>query len=361
MSKIPENNSADSLIDYIRDNGPVSVHEYMSRCLSAYYSNKDPLGRDGDFITAPEISQMFGELIGVWAAETWNQMGQPGAIKLIEAGPGRGTLMSDALRACKALPQFLQSLSVHLVEVNEALREKQRKVLSSCGVEVHHYGSLSEIEDGPSIIIANEFFDALPVRQLQWSEGRWVERCVSFADDGLQFCIFEVPVDDKTLQQLQNLTSKEPEEGDIFEYRERCLSVIEEVSRREKTALLLIDYGHEESGYGDSLQAVREHKYAEVLSDPGLADLTTQVDFNQLAKFSENLGLSYFGPMTQGQFLLMLGLEQRLNQLSGNATEDQRELLKSGAIRLVAPEQMGVLFKVMCIQASDLPKPVPFP
>ncbi len=359
MNNMPENRLADRLIDRINNVGFVSVSEYMSACLSSYYSNKDPLGRDGDFITAPEISQIFGELLGLWAAETWNQMGQPGSIKLIEPGPGRGTLMNDALRACKALPKFLDNLSVHLVEINETLRLKQREILASHNIEVHHYGALSEIEDGPSIIIANEFFDALPVRQLQWHEGNWVERGVSYSD-GFQFCRSENSVDNEVLQQLHLLNLKEPEDGDIFEYREQCSSIIEAVSRRKKTALLVIDYGHGESGYGDSLQAVREHKYADVLSSPGHADLTTQVDFNQLARFSETYGLSHFGPMTQGQFLLMLGLEQRLSQLSEKATEDQREFLKAGAIRLVAPEQMGVLFKVMCIQTPDLPKPIPF-
>ncbi len=356
MGKVQENNLADRLIARIRETGPVSVSEYMSACLSSYYKNRDPLGQGGDFITAPEISQIFGELIGLWAAETWMQMGQPEAIKLVELGPGRGTLMNDALRACKAVPQFMQSLSVHMVEVNEVLRLKQKEILSSHDVEVYHHSSVREIGDGPAIIIANEFFDALPVKQLQWSKGSWFERQVGYTDQ-FKFQVSESPVENSVAELMEGLT---PEEGSIFEFREQCQQIIKEISTRENTSLLLIDYGHEESGCGDTLQAVKAHKYVDVFSEPGFADLTTQIDFNQFAQFSRNFGLSSFGPMTQGQFLLMLGLEQRLNQLSGSATDDQMEMLKTGAVRLVAPDQMGVLFKVMCIQSPGLPKPVPF-
>lgn len=372
MNNIKTDNLSEKLRERILADGVLGVDGYMAACLGdpefGYYVSRDPLGVQGDFVTSPEICQIFGELLGLWAAEMWTLMGAPSEFHLVELGPGRGTLMSDALRASKVLAPFHDAVSVHLVEVNPVLRDAQKKTLSEYGGKIFWHDTVSELPDGPMIVFANEFFDALPIQQFQYSDGQWFVRGVGIKDDGFEFELIDgddkqVPalLETYDVQSVENFSSLDSDV--IFEYRKNCLDVLQVFASRAKSnplALLAIDYGHEKSGFGDTLQAVRAHQYADPLVDPGLVDLTTQVDFNQLKKFSINSGLNCYGPMTQGQFLLMLGLEARLNQLLQSADAKQGELIKSGALRLVAPEQMGVLFKVMGITSPDLPKPPPF-
>ncbi len=372
MNNIKTDSLSEKLRQKIVADGVIGVDAYMAACLGdpefGYYLTRDPLGAQGDFVTSPEISQIFGELLGLWAAEVWNQMGAPSAFHLVELGPGRGTLMSDALRASKVLAPFHEAVSVHLVEVNPVLRDAQKNALSDYDGKVFWHEAVSDLPDGPMIVFANEFFDALPVQQFQYHDGQWFERGVGLTQDKFAFQLIDGGVEQVPelleaydVQSVENFSSLDSDV--IFEYRKNCLdmlSVFADKAKSNPLALLAIDYGHERSGFGDTLQAVRTHKYADPLVDPGMADLTTQVDFNQLNKFSINSGLNCYGPMTQGQFLLMLGLEARLNQLLQSADAEQEELIKTGALRLVAPEQMGVLFKVMGITSPDLPKPPPF-
>lgn len=342
--------------------GSISVEDYMGLCLTdaehGYYRTGQPLGTDGDFITAPEISQMFGELIGLWSAALWQAMGEPRQFKLIELGPGRGALMSDALRAIRAVPGFLNALEMHLIEISEVLRAGQRRMLAPYGLPAWHE-ELSAVPAGPAVIIANEFFDALPIRQYIRANGGWRERRIGLAGKGrLAFTLGEparlAPGDDPL--------PEEAEEGGIAEQRPAAAKVIQEFARRARAAplaALTIDYGYER-GYGDTFQAVRRHHYADPFCSPGESDLTAHVDFAALARAAKAEGLAVWGPMFQGEFLLRLGLEIRCERLLQHATAQQRAAIMAGVHRLVDPAAMGTLFKVMVMTDAGLGAPFPF-
>ena len=338
--------------------GPISVSDYMRLCLGhpkhGYYMTRDPLGPLGDFTTAPEISQMFGELIGAWAAAVWQQMGAPPKLQLVELGPGRGTLMADALRAAKALPSLAADLSVHLVEMSEVLAAKQRETLASCGVPLTWHRDVRDIPDGPSIFVANEFFDALPVSHYVRSHQGWHERVVTIGqDDKLAFAIKPIPMlnFEKT---FANRIDGAPL-GAIIEHRSAAYAL--EAIRHLKSfggAALIIDYGYTQSRFGETLQAVRAQKYVDVLTDPGEADLTAHLDFSELAHASTASGAHVDGPVTQGEFLRRLGIEQRAARLKQNATPQQAVDIDAALGRLTAPDQMGELFKVLAIADPKL-------
>jgi len=340
--------------------GPMPVGQYMSLCLShpehGYYMTRDPIGRSGDFTTAPEISQMFGELIGLWAAAAWQSMGAPGFVHLVELGPGRGTLMRDALRAAQVVSDFHAAVAVHLVEVSPVLARRQRELLNGLGVPVEWHQSLQEVPDGPLIVIANEFFDALPVYQAVKLDNGWHERVIEINRVG-NFAFGTaadlIPSFDHLVpQRVRNAPT-----GAYYEWRPDQVTL--ELSRRlarDRGAALVIDYGHEESGLGETLQAVGEHAYADPLVAPGIVDLTAHVDFAALAHAAESMGARAHGPLLQGEFLHRLGIEARAAALKANATQEVANAVDAALLRLtgMGRTDMGALFKVMALADPTL-------
>lgn len=357
-----QSSPAERLRQRLSKSGAMSVADYMSWCMTdgerAYYRHGNPIGAAGDFVTAPEVSQIFGELIAIWAIQVWQSMGAPSPFVLAELGPGRGTLMQDALRAARTAPDFQSAARVHLVETSSTLRDVQSRTLASyCKPQWHH--TFGAIPPGPLIIVANEFFDALPVEQHVFENGGWRRRMIALDEYGqpsFQGGRLAVPP-------AEILPAREPVEGDILEHRPAAHALIRELGQRaehEPVALLIADYGYRNRDYGDTLQAVHEHNYAHALSKPGAADLSAHVNFAELEHAAETADLKSRGPIEQGEFLLSLGMEHRLRQLMTNATPDQRSTLFLGARRLIDPFQMGSLFKVMAITSPLLPPPPPF-
>ena len=348
----------DDLRRLLAERGTLTVADYMAWRLTgredAYYRRADAIGRTGDFVTAPEISQIFGELLGLWAGATWLAMGQPRPFMLIELGPGRGTLMQDALRACRVVPGFIEAAQLHLVEVSERLRQAQREVLGDFSPVWH--GALESVPAGPALLIANEFFDALAVTQYVHAGGQWRERVVRPGADGAPGFAAGDPASPPR-------RAAPPEDNAILETRPSAEPVLAEMGRRARAAslaALVIDYGYENDAYGDTLQAVRGHRYEDPLAHPGEADLSAHVNFAELARMAAASGLAAWGPLPQSAFLLMLGLEARLQRLMASAGEPQRASLLLGARRLIDPFQMGSLFKVMALTSAGLPAPPAF-
>lgn len=348
----------------IARDGPISVHDYMQACLAdgraGYYPTRQPIGRDGDFVTAPEISQVFGELLGVWAAAVWQAIGEP-AVVVAELGPGRGTLMADALRVFGRVPGLLDRITIALVETSPVLRETQANTLRGSPAPLQWCESIKDLPQGPLILIANEFIDALPVRQFVREANIWHERCIALNDKGgFIFCTGARVVLEGVPQSLSAMTMAD---GEIVETRPAVSSMLADLAARAKDApiaALFADYGHAESGVGDTLQAVRHHRFADPFAAPGEADLTAHVDFAALREAARELGLSTYGPMPQGEFLLKLGLEARCERLLLDATPAQKAAIMSGAARLADPRQMGVLFKMLALQSTGLAPPPPF-
>lgn len=347
---------AQELAQLISDEGPISISRYMALCLGhpshGYYMKQDPFGAEGDFTTAPEISQIFGELVGLWAASAWQMMGAPAAIRLVELGPGRGTLMQDMLRAAKALPGFRQALSVHLVETSPVLRQRQQETLAAAGVTPTWHERIEPALEGPAIVVANEFLDALPLDQFVLTPEGWRERLVGLDEAGeLAFGLSAEPEREITMTAPQ---------GSVLEQPAAALEAVASVARHVAQAggaALFIDYGPAHSGFGDTLQALRRHGFADVLAEPGDADLTVHVDFARMAQAGLAAGAAAHGVATQRDFLLALGLEPRLEALSRRASPAQAEALASGAARLVetGPTAMGELFKVLALADPRLP------
>ena len=334
----------------IAADGPVPVSRYVALCLGhpqhGYYVTRDPFGAAGDFTTAPEISQMFGELIGAWAAAVWRQMGAPGRVNLIELGPGRGTLMADALRAARAVADFGAAVSVHLVETSPVLREKQQAMLAAATVSWH--ARIEDVPGGPAIAIANEFVDALPIDQFVKDRDGWHLRMIGLTDDRLGFVIMPDPTPGVVAPTDTPL-------GAILERRhDRPIGLLARRIARQGGAALIIDYGHAETSFGDTLQSVRRHEFADPLADPGTADLTTQVDFAALVRCAQREGAVPHGPLGQGEFLRRLGIAQRAARLRANATPQQAADIVAALTRLTAPDQMGELFKVLAIADPKL-------
>jgi SAM-dependent MidA family methyltransferase len=330
--------------------GPMPVAEYMALCLfdpaHGYYTTHDPFGARGDFITAPEVSQMFGELIGLWVAAVWKQIGAPENVRLIELGPGRGTMIKDALRAVKVVPEFRAAAVAHLVEVSPLLRAQQEKTLEDAGVPIFWHATLSDVPKGPAIILANEFFDALPVNQAIKTERGWHERRIQIDSNGeLAFTVAPEPM--PFFQTLLPPALRAPRAGAIFEWRADTAAIdLGRCIADNRGAGLVIDYGHTETGLGETLQAVGQHAYADPLTFPGSLDLTAHVDFQSLARAVEAMGARGFGPIEQSQFLRRLGIEQRAATLKADSARAGE--IDEALARLIGQNRtaMGELFKV---------------
>jgi len=343
--------------------GPVSVHDYMEGCLYdpeyGYYRTRAAIGQGGDFITAPEISQVFGELIGLWAGEVWRQMGESAPVRLIELGPGRGTLMADAIRALKVVPGFLAGATIHLVETSKALQEAQSAALAEAPVRMSWHDDIKDVPDGPAILIANEFFDCLPVQQFVFdaAAGGWRERVVGLEGGAFRFVVGPFV---KIPQGLDSTATNEIEDGAVFEHRPAVSGIIDAFAARSPFAALIIDYGYSRPSFGDTLQAVRAHRFAGVFDAPGQSDLTAHVNFLQLKQAAADAKMEAFGPMPMGEWLLRLGLEARVRQLLGRASQNEADEMRSRVARLVDPAQMGVLFKVLVLANGVSAPPPPF-
>jgi NADH dehydrogenase [ubiquinone] 1 alpha subcomplex assembly factor 7 len=349
------------LVTLIESEGPISIERYMSLCLGdpehGYYMTRDPFGVHGDFTTAPEMTQMFGELIGLWIADLYLKLGSPKSIAIAEIGPGRGTLMSDALRAMRAIPNLVESAHVYLVETSPVLIRMQQAQLSSSGVKIGWLNSIDELPDDLTIIVANEWLDALPVRQYQRVENGWAERLIGLDQE-------------RRLILGIDLMRVLPASDDIANgtVRERAVigeTLVSQIATRLQSyggAFLAIDYGSAQSGFGDTLQAVKDHRFVPVFDEPGEADLTTQVDFAALLRVARKIGARTFGPIRQGDFLLSLGLKERASRLMQQADENQQKAIMAAFERLTNRDKtgMGTLFKVIALTAAQSPDPAGF-
>ena len=343
----------------IKSSGPIPVWRYMELCLMhpsyGYYLSRDPLGREGDFITAPEVSQMFGELLGLWTASVWKAIGSPPLLRLIEIGPGRGTMMADALRALRVLPPLYQALSIHLVEVNPVLRDKQKAALSGSR-NITWHDTIDDVPDGPSVIFANEYFDVLPIHQAVKSENGWHERTVELDNSGkLAFGAASDPI--PRFEVLLPAWVRAAPVGAVFEWRPDAeIMKIASRVRDQEGAALIIDYGHLRSDAGDTFQAIAGHSFTDPLKDPGQADVTAHVDFQALVRAAEDLGAGVHGPVPQGDFLKRLGIETRAISLMAKASHEVSEDVASALKRLIGDGSsgMGQLFKVLGVSEPNL-------
>jgi NADH dehydrogenase [ubiquinone] 1 alpha subcomplex assembly factor 7 len=344
----------------IEADGPLTVERYMSLCLQhstlGYYTTRDAIGRTGDFITAPEVDQMFGELIGLWAAQAWIGMGAPPVVRFVELGPGRGTLMADALRATRIVPGFHEAARVDLVETSPRLRAEQRDKLEGAATHLAWYPTIADLPPGPAIILANEFFDALPVRHYLRGESGWHERLVGLGDDGaLRFGAAHEPI---------SIEAAAGTPGQILEVGHAAIAAMKSFAARlvrDGGAMLVCDYGHAATAIGETLQALARHAYADPLAAPGEADLTTHVDFAALARAATDAGAKAHGPIAQGAFLGRLGIHERAAALKRRADTAQAEAIDAALARFTAPtSSMATLFKAMAITSSAAPVPPGF-
>ena len=341
-----ERTLADTFRRLIAATGPISLAHYMAEANARYYAHADPLGEQGDFVTAPEISQMFGELIGLWLADLWIRAGRAEPAYYVELGPGRGTLARDALRAMK---RYGLEPEVHLVETSTALKERQLQAVP----EARFHDDLARVPmDGPVLLVANEFLDALPVRQLLRTDTGWRELVV--VPDGERFACVpgQRPMDSALPEHRRDLP-----EGTLIETCPAAAAVVYEIAGRlvsQGGAALLIDYGHAEERTGSTFQAVRAHRKVDPFADPGEADLTAHVDFAALAQIAQSRDARWLGTVPQGAFLSALGIEGRAEALAGFAPQ-HRDALQAAMHRLTDGGQMGELFKVMGLTAPDWP------
>jgi NADH dehydrogenase [ubiquinone] 1 alpha subcomplex assembly factor 7 len=334
----------------IEAEGPIPVADYMALANAHYYATRDPLGAAGDFVTAPEISQTFGELAGLCLADAWDRAGRPEAA-YVELGPGRGTLAADALRAMRAAAL---TPPVHFVETSPVLRSAQAECVP--GAEWHD--DLSGLpEDGPLLVVANEFFDALPARQFVRAGFGWCERVVD-VEDGRFVPKAGPPVPAAALP----AHVREAPEGSILEVSPAATAVVASLAQRlaaQGGVALIVDYGHARTAAGETLQAVRAHRHADPWSEPGESDLTVHVDFEALARAARDEGARVLGPVGQGAWLRALGVDARTEALAARAPE-RRDALERARDRLVVDEEMGTLFKVLALAAPGWPDPAGF-
>jgi len=326
--------------------------QYMAQCVTHYYSTRDPFGAKGDFTTAPEISQLFGELVAAWVIDTWSKMGAPSTLYLVECGAGRGTLMADILRIAQKVPQFYDAISVHIVEISPVLKTKQQKALSQHNVIWHN--SLDGIDhEAPMILIGNEFLDALPVSRLVYDAGQWHERCVALdSNDQLTWNYQACSADILALIPPSLLPYRNKDKMTVSK---AIAGFIADLSTRLMTqggVALFIDYGSMAGMMGDTVQALKNHTPCDIFHQPGECDITAHVDFSALYQQGLSADITVFGAVTQAHFLSSLGIEQRAQLLQQRASPQQQADIQSGLNRLTAHDQMGDLFKVIAL-ASD--------
>jgi NADH dehydrogenase [ubiquinone] 1 alpha subcomplex assembly factor 7 len=338
---------ADSFRRLIAATGPISLALYMGEANARYYASRDPLGVGGDFVTAPEISQMFGELVGLWLADMWDRAGRQAPVHYVELGPGRGTLARDALRT---MHRFGLAPSVHLVEGSPALRGRQREAVP----QARFHDDLATVPiDGALLLVANEFLDALPVRQLVRMAEGWREVMVAVGPDGR----FVPAAGDRPMDAAVPEGRRGADAGTVIETCPGAAAAVSEVAERlarQGGAALFVDYGHAEPRTGSTLQAVRAHRKVDPFDAPGEADLTAHVDFATLAGIAASHGARWLGTVPQGVWLRALGIEVRAAALA-SAAPGLREALARDVERLAGDEQMGQLFKVMGLAAPGWP------
>jgi NADH dehydrogenase [ubiquinone] 1 alpha subcomplex assembly factor 7 len=340
------------LAKQIEASGPISIADYMRAANAEYYGQGDPFGVDGDFVTAPEISQMFGELVGMWLTDIWMRQNRPSNCHYVELGPGRGTLAADALRS---MGQFDFSPTIHFVETSESLRAAQA---SKVPTAKFHDDMSTLPTDAPLLVVANEFFDALPVQQYVLTHAGWRERVV-VRDRLARFAAMpgSSAMDEAVPQQFRSSPV-----GSIFENSPDASGAMYEISRRvaaQGGTILVIDYGYVQPGLGSTLQALKAHEFVDPFVDPGSCDLTAHVNFFELAKMAHACELSIVGPTAQGAWLSALGIYQRAAALTANAPERAEEI-EAARDRLIKAEAMGSLFKVMAAFAPEWPVPEGF-
>ncbi|MEO1152658.1 MAG: SAM-dependent methyltransferase [Pseudomonadota bacterium] len=346
----------DSLKRMIRADGPMTLAAYMAACLSdpqhGYYVTRNPIGASGDFVTAPEISQMFGELVGLSLAQHWLDNGAPAPFTMAELGPGRGTLMADVLRAGRAVPGFLDAAQIHLVEVSPTLRGVQAETLRKHAPRWHD--SLATLPDAPLYLVANEYFDALPVRQFRRGPAGWAETVVGLESETLALGL-TLPAPLGALD--HRLEDTKP--GDIVELNAPAAAEAEAIAGRiadQGGAALIFDYG-DWRALGDTVQAVRDHQHVDLMDGPGTADVTAHVDFEALAEAAKRAGAMHSRLTSQGVYLERLGITQRAQALAKALTGDALETHIAAHRRLTHPAEMGTLFKCMSIHAPDTAPP----
>jgi NADH dehydrogenase [ubiquinone] 1 alpha subcomplex assembly factor 7 len=346
------NHLAALLAKQIESTGPISVADYMRAANTEYYGKGDPLGQAGDFITAPEVSQIFGELVGLWLTDLWMRAGRPGNCHYVELGPGRGTLAADALRS---MQQFDFAPDVHFVETSGPLRALQVEAVPNASF----CSTVEELpEDGPLLIVANEFFDALPVRQLVATHAGWRERVI-VRDRGPKFMAMpgSQPMDSMVPNEFRNAPSPS-----IYETCPEASGIMYELAGRlanQGGVILVIDYGYTLPGLGSTLQAVKSHNFADPFENPGQHDLTAHVNFVELANLARMRSLKVSGAVDQGQWLTALGINERAAALAA-ASPDQADAVSAARDRLVEASEMGALFKVLGVTSADWPLPEGF-
>jgi len=341
----------DRLIALIHTDGPLPVSTFMQLCLhdpkDGYYATRPALG--ADFRTAPETSQVFGELLGLWTAHEWAAMGRPSPFRLVELGPGRARLIADALRATRPVPGFHAAMRLTLVEASPVLKSLQGDALDGFGLT--HVDALDDVPAGPAIILANEFLDCLPARQFVRDGETWRERVIGLGEDGA-LC-FGLASDRPPAEVAQA-------RGAAIEVQPGLDRVTEALSQRAAPLrALFIDYGPGSGSPGDTLRAFRAGRQVDPLEAPGECDLTVDVDFARLARRAGAAGLSVAGPISQGAFLASLGIETRMRQLIA-ANPDRGREIHAGVAELAEPDKMGQRFKAICLSSPGLPPPAGF-
>ena len=371
MSETPQNTTADTPLakiirQKIKEQGPMPLSEYMGLCLGhpeyGYYMTRDPFGKAGDFITAPEVSQMFGEMIGAWLMDTWQKMGLPPNFTLLELGAGRGTLMSDILRVAKVLPAFLDAVHVHMVEMSPVMKSMQEKSLSDHDLKnAPQWSSCIESVDSrfPVLAIGNEFLDALPVEQLVFSDAGWAKKCVEIDKNDAFRLSDKIEYSNRSeLEKALPQTLFKPNLGDVFEVSLEQRKINDDLIKivlKQGGSILWIDYGFKSGGAyqgGDTLQAVKKHQFTDIFTAPGEVDLTYHINFSDLADYALSKNVVVHGPVSQGEYLLSLGIAHRAEILKRHATKGVGCSIDAELHRLVGKDEMGDLFKVIAFTAD---------
>jgi SAM-dependent MidA family methyltransferase len=352
---------AEKIKALILANGPISVTDYFSLCLAdpeyGYYKTREPFGQSGDFITAPEISQLFGEMIGIFLVQAWQRHGEPTPVNIAEIGPGRGTMMSDILRVIgKLSPALYDAASVHLVETSERLQKAQQQTLIAHKFKISWHDSFETLPEGFLLLAANELFDAIPIRQFVKTAQGFKERLVGLDAEGELMFAAGVAGIDPALLPPSAQTAPLGATFEVAPARDAVMAALAERIRTDGGTAVVIDYGHMVTGLGDTLQAVRDHEFDPPLKHPGEADITSHVDFEQLARRAVTEGLQINGLTYQGDFLIALGLAERASALGRNKDEEIQENIRTDAERLAGAGvgKMGELFKVLVVSSPNV-------